>query len=29
MPGYAHGMTRDIASDLGPFLIRTFDIGKG
>lgn len=29
MPGYAHGMTRDIASHLGPFLIRTFDIGKG
>jgi nitroreductase len=29
MPGYAHGMTIDIASQLGPFLIRTFDIGKG
>ena len=29
MPGYAHGMTHDIASNLGPFLIRTFDIGKG
>ena len=29
MPGYAHGMTHDIASHLGPFLIRTFDIGKG
>lgn len=29
MPGYAHGMTSDIASHLGPFLIRTFDIGKG
>ncbi len=29
MPGYAHGMTSDIASQLGPFLIRTFDIGKG
>ncbi len=29
MPGYAHGMTHDIASHIGPFLIRTFDIGKG
>jgi nitroreductase len=29
MPGYAHGMTHDIASHVGPFLIRTFDIGKG
>jgi hypothetical protein len=29
MPGYAHGMTHDIASHMGPFLIRTFDIGKG
>ena len=29
MPGYAHGMTHDIASSIGPFLIRTFDIGKG
>lgn len=29
MPGYAHGVTGDIASHLGPFLIRTFDIGKG
>lgn len=29
MPGYAHGMTYDIASHLGPFLIRTFDMGKG
>jgi hypothetical protein len=29
MPGYAHGMTHDIASNIGPFLIRTFDIGKG
>lgn len=28
MPGYAHGMP-DLASNLGPFLIRTFDIGKG
>lgn len=29
MPGYAHGIISDIASHLGPFLIRTFDIGKG
>ena len=29
MPGYAHGMTHDMASNIGPFLIRTFDIGKG
>jgi len=29
MPGYAHGMTHDFASHIGPFLIRTFDIGKG
>ena len=29
MPAYAHGMTSDIASHLGPFLIRTFDMGKG
>lgn len=29
MPGYAHGMTHDIASHPGPFQIRTFDIGKG
>ena len=29
MPGYAHRMTHDIASHIGPFLIRTFDIGKG
>lgn len=28
MPGYAHGIS-DIASYVGPFLIRTFDIGKG
>jgi nitroreductase len=28
MPGYAHGVS-DIASYVGPFLIRTFDIGKG
>ena len=28
MPGYAHGIP-DIASYVGPFLIRTFDIGKG
>jgi Putative TM nitroreductase len=28
MPGYAHG-TSDIASYVGPFLIRTFDMGKG
>jgi hypothetical protein len=29
MPGYAHGMTHDMVSNIGPFLIRTFDIGKG
>lgn len=28
MPGYAHGMP-DIVSHMGPFLIRTFDMGKG
>lgn len=28
MPGYAHGIP-DIVSHVGPFLIRTFDIGKG
>lgn len=28
MPGYAHGMP-DLPSLAGPFLIRTFDIGKG
>jgi hypothetical protein len=28
MPGYAHGVS-DIASYVGPFLIRTFDMGKG
>jgi hypothetical protein len=28
MPGYAHGMP-DILSHVGPFLIRTFDLGKG
>ena len=28
MPGYAHGIT-DLASYVGPFLIRTFDMGKG
>lgn len=28
MPGYAHGIS-DIASYVGPFLIRTFDMGKG
>jgi hypothetical protein len=28
MPGYAHGMP-NIVSHMGPFLIRTFDIGKG
>jgi hypothetical protein len=28
MPGYAHGIS-DIGSYVGPFLIRTFDIGKG
>ena len=28
MPGYAHGIT-DIASYVGLFLIRTFDMGKG
>ena len=28
MPGYAHGIS-DIASYIGPFLIRTFDMGKG
>ncbi|MDQ3851246.1 MAG: hypothetical protein M3299_00255 [Thermoproteota archaeon] len=29
MPAYAHGMTSDIMSHIGPFLIRTFDMGKG
>lgn len=29
MPGYAHGITGDIASYIGPFLVRTFDIGRG
>jgi Putative TM nitroreductase len=28
MPGYAHGIS-DIASYVGPLLIRTFDMGKG
>ena len=28
MPGYAHGIS-DIASYVGPFMIRTFDVGKG
>ncbi len=28
MPGYAHGIS-DVASYVGPFLIRTFDMGKG
>ena len=28
MPGYSHGIS-DIVSYIGPFLIRTFDIGKG
>jgi hypothetical protein len=29
MPGYVHGVTGDIASYIGPFLVRTFDMGKG